>query len=51
MANFQHIINGEMKIVYSSPKAMLSNNQWREVICSSIYQQSVIAVAVDEAYW
>ena len=49
-ANFQEIINGEMNIVYSSPEAMLSNNHWREVICSPVYQRSVIAVAVDEAH-
>lgn len=49
-ANFQQIIKGEMNIVYSSPEAMLANDQWRDMVCSVIYQQSVIAVAVDEAH-
>lgn len=49
-AKFQQILNGEMNIVYSSPEAMLSNDQWREMIRSPIYQRSVIAVAVDEAH-
>ena len=49
------ILKGEMNIVYSSPEAMLANNEWREVVSSSIYQRNVVAVAVDEAhcitYW
>lgn len=49
-ANFKEIVNGEMNIVYSSPEAMLANDRWREMICSEVYQQNVVAVAVDEAH-
>ena len=49
-ANLQKIIKGDMNIVYSSPEAMLTNDEWREMVCSPIYQQSVVAVAVDEAH-
>ena len=49
-ANFQQILKGEMNIVYSSPEAMLSNDQWRDMVCSRIYQESVVAVAIDEAH-
>lgn len=38
-ANFKEIVNGEMKIVYSSPEAMLGNDRWREMICSQVYQK------------
>jgi len=49
-ANFKEIVNGEMNIVYLSPEAMLANDRWREMICSQVYQKSVVAVAVDEAH-
>ena len=49
-ANLQKILKGEMNIVYSSPEAVLGNDQWREMVSSPIYQRNVIAVAVDEAH-
>ena len=49
-ANFKEIVNGEMNIVYSSPEAMLASDRWREMICSQVYQNNVVAVAVDEAH-
>lgn len=49
-ANFKEIVNGEMNIVYSSPEAMLANDRWREMIFSQVYQENVVAVAVDEAH-
>ena len=49
-ANFKEILTGEINIVYSSPEAMLSNDHWHEMVCSPIYQESVVAVAVDEAH-
>ena len=48
-ANFKQILTGEMNIVYSSPEAMIPNDQRREIVCSPIYQESVVAVAVYEA--
>ena len=48
--NLQRILKGEMNIVYSSPEAMMANDQWREMVSSPIYQRSVIAVAVDDAH-
>ena len=49
-ANLQKVFNGETNIVYSSPEAVLGNDQWREMVSSPIYQRNVIAVAVDEAH-
>ena len=49
-ANLQKIFKGEMNIVYSSPEAVLGNDQWREMVSSPIYQRNAIAVAVDEAH-
>ena len=49
-ANFKEIVNGEMNIVYSSPEVMLANDRWGEMICSEVYQQNVVTVAVDEAH-
>lgn len=34
-ANFKQILTGEMNIVYSSPEAILSNDQWREMVLFS----------------
>lgn len=44
------ILRGEINIVFSSPEAVLANDRWREIVCSPVYQQNVIAVAVDEAH-
>lgn len=49
-ANFRQILNGKMNIVYSSPEAMLSNDKWREMVCSPIYQENVVALAIDEEH-
>ena len=49
-ANFKEIVNGEMNVVFSSREAMLANDRWREIICSQVYQNNVVAVAVDEAH-
>ena len=38
-ANFKQILTGEMNIVYSSPEAILSNDQWREMVLFSNFSR------------
>lgn len=42
--------NGSYSIVYGSPESWLGETKWRKMLSSKIYQNSVRAVAVDEAH-
>lgn len=42
--------NGSYSIVYGSPESWLGETKWRKMLSSDIYQNSVRAVAVDEAH-
>ena len=41
---------GSYSIVYGSPESWLGETKWRKMLSSDIYQNSVRAVAVDEAH-
>ena len=41
---------GEYQLVYLSPEALLTNDTWRDMLQSSVYQDNLIAVVVDEAH-
>lgn len=44
----QAVVCGEYQLVYMSPESLLGVLQWREMFCSSIYQECLVAIAVDE---
>ena len=44
------IIQGNYQVVYASPETMLGVPQWREMLRSTVYQNNVIGIVVDEAH-
>ena len=47
MANIQR---GLVQLLFISPKSLLSNPQWREMLLLPIYQKNVVGLIVDEAH-
>lgn len=52
--NDQSILDGVEKgcyhLVYTSPECILTVPKWRDMLSSKVYQQNLIAIAVDEAH-
>lgn len=46
----QAVVCGEYQLVYMSPESLLGVLQWREMFRSPIYQECLVAIAVDEAH-
>ena len=46
----QGVENGQFQIVYASPESMLSSDRWRQMLCSDLYKERLIGIAVDEAH-
>lgn len=44
------VCNGEYQLVYLSPEALLTNETWRDMLGSDVYQQNLVALVVDEAH-
>ena len=37
-------------ILYVSPEALLTDNKWRDVLASQVYQHHLMGIIVDEAH-
>ena len=48
--NEDAIVRGEIQLVFSSPEALLSDRNWRDMFQTPVYQQNLVALAVDEAH-
>jgi hypothetical protein len=44
------ILKGEYSFVFGTPEALLNNEQWRSMLKSDVYQNSLIALVTDEAH-
>ena len=44
------VCEGKYQLVYISPEALLTNSTWRDMSQSPIYQNSLVALVVDEAH-
>ena len=44
------VFEGHYQILFLSPESLLTNNKWRDVLMSDVYQQNLVAVVVDEAH-
>ena len=44
------VINGKFKIVYFTPKMLLLNKNWRELLTTNVYVENLRALVVDEAH-
>ena len=42
--------DGVYQLVFLSPEALLSNETWRDMVPSSVYQENFVAVVIDEFY-
>uniref|UniRef100_A0A1X7TE05 DNA 3'-5' helicase n=1 Tax=Amphimedon queenslandica TaxID=400682 RepID=A0A1X7TE05_AMPQE len=43
-------LTGDIKLIFISPESLNRGSLWRDVICSDVYQQNVVAFVIDEAH-
>ena len=46
----ERILNGDVQLVYITPESMLGNRVYRDMLLSTPYQNSLMALVVDEAH-
>ena len=46
----ENIIEGRYQIVFFTPESLLRNQRWREMLCSDIYINNLVGLAVDEVH-
>ncbi|KAK2917148.1 hypothetical protein Q8A67_001522 [Cirrhinus molitorella] len=44
------ILEGRFSLAFGSPESWLLNSKWRRMLTSSVYQQNIIGVVVDEVH-
>ena len=44
------VYEGKYQLVLISPEALLTNETWRDMLHSSVYQERLVAFVVDEAH-
>jgi len=44
------VYEGKYQLVFISPEALLTNESWRDMLLSSVYQERLVAFVVDEAH-
>ena len=44
------VLSGDYQLIYISPESLLRILQWREMLRSAVYQDNLVAIAVDEAH-
>lgn len=44
------VVNGHYSLVYMSPESMLTNLRYREMFRSSVYQENLVCLSIDEAH-
>ena len=44
------VLKGQYQLLFISPESLIMNLQWREMLCSEVYQQNLVGLAVDEAH-
>ena len=46
----EEICEGKFQLVLMSPESILTDLMWRDMLQSPIYQDNLVAVAMDEAH-
>ena len=46
----REILDGRLSLVFGSPESWLLNNKWRRMLASTIYQDNLIGIVVDEVH-
>lgn len=49
-ADSTDIKEGRFQLVFITPESLIGNLQWREMLRSTVYEQNLVGVAVDEAH-
>lgn len=44
------VLHGEIQLVYISPESLLNNKKFRTMLLKEVYQEKLVALAVDEAH-
>ena len=44
------VVRGEAQLVFTSPETLLSDSTWRDMLRTRIYQENLVALAIDEAH-
>ena len=44
------VCNEEYQLVYMSPEALLTDEQWRDMLLSPVYHENLVGLIVDEAH-
>ena len=44
------VCSGVYQIVYMSPEALLTDEQWRDMLLSPVYRENLVGLVVDEAH-
>ena len=44
------VCSGEYQLVYTSPEALLTDEQWRDILLNPVYQEQFVGLIVDEAH-
>ncbi len=47
---YERVRKGQFSLLFMSPEALVCGCKWREMFRSSVYQQNLVAVVVDEAH-
>ncbi|XP_019851079.1 PREDICTED: uncharacterized protein LOC109581421 [Amphimedon queenslandica] len=43
-------LTGDIKLIFISQESLNRGSLWRDVVCSDVYQQNVVAFVIDEAH-
>ena len=46
----ERVLSGEVQLVFITPENIIENKVYREMLLSSVYQENLVALAVDEAH-
>ena len=46
----RRVLNGEVQLVFITPENLLNNRTYREMLLTQVYQNNLVALAVDEAH-
>ena len=49
-ASLQGLHEGQYQIVFFSPEALLCSDTWRDILQTSVYQENVVGLVIDEAH-
>ena len=44
------VIRGEAQLVFTSPETLLSDSTWRDMFRTHMYQENLVALAIDEVH-